>query len=73
MSGLLIGEWSCPFCSQPRVGRLMGPKPVVDDHQTGFSPDDWKHLKLNYSNLYLYAMLDTKLFIVISCVEHGHK
>ena len=35
-----IGEWSHPFCSWPQVGRLMGPKPVVGEDQTGFSPDD---------------------------------
>ena len=38
-SGLFMGEWSRPFCSWPWVG---GPKPVVGDHQIGFSPDDRK-------------------------------
>ena len=28
------------FCSQTRVGRLMGLKPVVGDHWIGFSLDD---------------------------------
>ena len=39
-TGLLIGEWSRPLCSRPQVGRLMGPKPVAGEDQTGFSPDD---------------------------------
>ena len=37
------GELSGPaLChgSWPQVGRLKGLKPVVGDHQTGFSPDD---------------------------------
>ena len=41
-TGLLIGEWSRPFCSWPWVGRLMGPKPMAGEDQIGFSPDDRK-------------------------------
>ena len=41
MSGLLMGEWSCPLHSQPQVKRLMGLKPLVGDHRIGFSADDW--------------------------------
>ena len=40
LTGLLVGEWPHPFCSWPRVGRLMGPKPMASEDQTGFSPDD---------------------------------
>ena len=39
-TGFLVGEWSRPLCSRPQVGKLMGPKPVAGEDQTGFSPDD---------------------------------
>ena len=45
-----------PFCSWPQVGRLMGPKPVVGEDQTGFSPDDRNlRTELNYIATYTYT------------------
>ena len=46
-TGLLAGEWSRPLCSWSRVGRLMGPKPVDSEDQTGFSPDDRNNLNFD--------------------------
>ena len=33
----------------------MGPKPVASEDQTGFSPDDWKRLELNF---FYYKLLE---------------
>ena len=48
LTGLLVGEWSHPLCSKPLISRLMGPKIVAGEDQTGFSPYDRKRLELNY-------------------------
>ena len=50
-TGLLVGEWSRPFCSWPWVGRLMGPKPVASEDQIGFSPDDRNWTDLVYIHI----------------------
>ena len=78
MSGLLVGERFRPFCSQPRVRRLMGPKPVVGDHQIGFSPDD-RNLRLSISNnqvlvIFLYVTMCTVIFSSsATLIERRHR
>ena len=52
-TGLLVGEWSRPFCSWPWVGRLMGPKPVASEDEIGFSPDDRNWTDLVYIHIYI--------------------
>ena len=66
-TGLLVGEWSRPFCSWPWVGRLMGPKPVAGEDQIGFSPDDRK-TELNSNTNILSNILILNLFSQHACI-----
>ena len=66
ISGLRIGEWSRPLCSQPQVRKLMEPKPVAgEDHTDWVLPDDRKNFnKTELFFTYVYAMLHA---IMIYC------
>ena len=42
----------------------MGPKPVASEDQTGFSPDDWKCLELNYFYIHVVNVYSDTMVII---------